>query len=633
MAFIDYETCEPLRIWGRLEPRTRDVDFDEALAARVHDPLWMLSRQWQIGEFQGEDTGSAVLAKLARRITPVGQHEIGPSGGVETENGALPAEARIERLPIDFAPITRAQIGRTFLLLLEEVAAVASPAPTLPLDPLVYRAILRTAFGILPDAEPDGDDLVARARARVGARARRTTAALAGRAVDGVRLYEALRISRPGLPGELAPAAQEHVPILEAAAARFRAWFEELYPAPPTTGDGWDAAQLEYRSACTLPTQDGDVRLSLTEHATGHLDWWSYDQDASVPGQPGSTTDVRSVIPAPASFAGMPNPRWWQFEDSAVDLGHFRAHATDLARIVVAEFTLVYGNNWFVVPYRQPVGTLAEIEGIVVTDVFGQRTLVEPAVGASTGSWSSWDLFSLSPRSSADATALGQHLFLPSTLGHVIEAEPHETVTLVRDESANMVWGVERRIADGLGGGQDGVESARRFTATLQALVDEREQAALDAAAALAVVPAAGAAPAPTTPVATPALRYRLGTEVSESWIPFVPVHVGTGSRAIQLQRAAMPRITDPAAGPQRIRPRTSILRQGLTDDDAPNPPPYYLHEEEVPRTGVTVSGALRRTRWIDGRTVIWHGRTASTGRGEVDSGLRFDVVEPVELG
>ena len=58
------------------------------------------------------------------------------------------------------------------------------------------------------------------------------------------------------------------------------------------------------------------------------------------------------MIPAPAEFAGMPNPRWWQFEDAAVDLGTFRAQATDLAKIVVAEFALVYGNNWLVVPVR-----------------------------------------------------------------------------------------------------------------------------------------------------------------------------------------------------------------------------------------------------------------------------------------
>ena len=30
---------------------------DRALRAEVRDPLWMLTRQWQMGEFQGDDAG------------------------------------------------------------------------------------------------------------------------------------------------------------------------------------------------------------------------------------------------------------------------------------------------------------------------------------------------------------------------------------------------------------------------------------------------------------------------------------------------------------------------------------------------------------------------------------------------
>ena len=62
--------CEPLRVWNRLEPRARQVDFDRVLQAEIRDPLWMLGRQWQFGEFKGEDTGSAILAKLALRHNP-----------------------------------------------------------------------------------------------------------------------------------------------------------------------------------------------------------------------------------------------------------------------------------------------------------------------------------------------------------------------------------------------------------------------------------------------------------------------------------------------------------------------------------------------------------------------------------
>lgn len=50
MAFMHPETCEPLRIWTRVEPRARQVEFDGVLRATVHDSMWMLARQWQLGE-------------------------------------------------------------------------------------------------------------------------------------------------------------------------------------------------------------------------------------------------------------------------------------------------------------------------------------------------------------------------------------------------------------------------------------------------------------------------------------------------------------------------------------------------------------------------------------------------------
>ena len=50
--------------WNRLEGRTRAEDFDRALKAEVRDALWMLSRQWQMGEFEGEDGGSPVSVRL-----------------------------------------------------------------------------------------------------------------------------------------------------------------------------------------------------------------------------------------------------------------------------------------------------------------------------------------------------------------------------------------------------------------------------------------------------------------------------------------------------------------------------------------------------------------------------------------
>ena len=42
--------------------------MNTGLQARLYDPLWLLARQWQIGEFQGEDNGSPAVGAVARRV-------------------------------------------------------------------------------------------------------------------------------------------------------------------------------------------------------------------------------------------------------------------------------------------------------------------------------------------------------------------------------------------------------------------------------------------------------------------------------------------------------------------------------------------------------------------------------------
>jgi hypothetical protein len=50
--------------WNRLEGHPRTNNFDRALRAEVRDGLWMITKQWQMGEIRGSDAGSPVFAKL-----------------------------------------------------------------------------------------------------------------------------------------------------------------------------------------------------------------------------------------------------------------------------------------------------------------------------------------------------------------------------------------------------------------------------------------------------------------------------------------------------------------------------------------------------------------------------------------
>ena len=53
-----------IKAYNRLELRARTADFDRSLKAEVRDPLWLLTRQWQYGEFQGEDSATAAYSKF-----------------------------------------------------------------------------------------------------------------------------------------------------------------------------------------------------------------------------------------------------------------------------------------------------------------------------------------------------------------------------------------------------------------------------------------------------------------------------------------------------------------------------------------------------------------------------------------
>jgi hypothetical protein len=108
-------------MWNRIEGRPRSTkNFDRALKAEVRDALWMLSRQWQMGEFEGDDAGSPVLAKLRLDTTQLTKYQA-DDRGVQPMPDDIPLEAQVEQkaLPhsVWLGPISldlRLMAGRLF---------------------------------------------------------------------------------------------------------------------------------------------------------------------------------------------------------------------------------------------------------------------------------------------------------------------------------------------------------------------------------------------------------------------------------------------------------------------------------------------------------------------------------------
>ena len=79
--------------YTRLEPRQRERDFEAGFAAAVHDPAWFLARQWQMGEYQGENASSPVLGSYVLQSDPM------RSASPDVDPTIIPAEAIVESEP------------------------------------------------------------------------------------------------------------------------------------------------------------------------------------------------------------------------------------------------------------------------------------------------------------------------------------------------------------------------------------------------------------------------------------------------------------------------------------------------------------------------------------------------------
>ena len=83
--------------WTRLEPRVRRDEPSAGLEARVRDPLWMLARQWQVGEFTAEDAGSPLQVRARVERAPLTRYFPGPLPEAATQgepDDPEPAPAR-----------------------------------------------------------------------------------------------------------------------------------------------------------------------------------------------------------------------------------------------------------------------------------------------------------------------------------------------------------------------------------------------------------------------------------------------------------------------------------------------------------------------------------------------------------
>jgi hypothetical protein len=385
----------------RLEPQAQALDLDAGFAAAIHDPLWFLGRQWQMGEHQGENASSPVWIDytLHSRTITAADARFDPS--------IVPAEAIVESEVNDWWTLgRRIRIGRR--LAATHPALLAQPELTLVAPPPPYERFHGQLDGLA----------VWQARVPLG--------------IDDGE-FGAI------IPPERAPAWQDEALLYQQTVDNaFRAGDRRLVvqrhrggrmdwssvdAAPVANGEAPAAAPLIEEEGAALPTQ-------LHYPGAPADRWWQFE-DAQV--DPGTYAPDSAHTPTAflTDLIVSHSNDWFLFPVSS-PAGHRAGQVVAIAAMQVHDgFGRVYASNAIdevtalpVWPGLQPPSdwTLFKVDGLrLANELENEGVAGHPGLASS-------DL------------VLWHVAELP------LESTPLEQVQFGLDEAANLLWAVERIV-------------------------------------------------------------------------------------------------------------------------------------------------------------------------------------------
>jgi hypothetical protein len=481
--------------WTRLEPQSISGDPRPGAEARIADPLWMLGRQWQFGELEGEDVGTPVAVHVRRRGLPVTAWAPATDGGAEPRWRAWPQAALLDEL-VEHIPTPAADRGVRF-------RAESGAQLQHELQAAGHAAAAAAALAAYPlSAPPDPSDPTG----ALDPTADRLLAVLGGSVPDGALAEEALV---GGEPDWVASAANPDE--VRTIVADWLAWMRGF----PDAGGTWSTPRLEHSFWLRCGHGADQVVLRADEFGGGPVRWhdlkWEPSIRVNLDGDDtleAGDAAALNLLASPLRYPGMPAQRYWQLEDGSVDVSAIEAQPHDLARLCLAEFALATGDDWLSVPVDATAGGLTQILEVSYTTTFGERVVVSEA-GESRRARG----FRMYEISGVDGSTLNGVLLPPVAAG-TLEGPPVEEVLFLRDEAANMAWAVERVVAGRSGDSRQRSDEPRPAPPAVPDDVQPRD------------------------------LVYRLQTQVPSHWIPLVPI--ATGYAQVGLRKGAMERDGQP---------------------------------------------------------------------------------------
>lgn len=627
----------------RVETSAKDENNSDALAMRIADPLWMLGRQWQMGEFLGEDNGSPIQVEIKARKEHLNQyafpkvirddkhvditrfHEFEKEAdkwesihvlseeeleeeSEEESPTQLPPEVVVERMDIPIHTLRdKVRIGQ----MLEQLI-IDNGKDNLDLrmedtweSSLKTIPALRKAYE-LNDTRWHGQELPN----SIDKKSNRFLKLMQGKVIDGGKIMETLA------------ALKLAITDLEGVLDKLEAWYKKLFsqPEPIKEEEGqkenssWCAHELAYKFK--LSSKDEKQKIYAPDYQSGHLDWYSFDKseiDSLPSNEPSNEEKEDYFFPTNVSFIGMPDKRLFSFEEGKIDLSKMNLDTPDLLQLMLLDFSMVSGSDWFTVPLKMELGQACWVESIEVVDVFGVTTTIKNGLeydnegkpkkdengdiiskGAivNENPLKVWDVFKIRDASSEGTKGIYEEkehfLYLTPAATMRQESAPVEELLFMRDEYANLVWAVENKIPNAIGQAVNGYDLHLELYKTF----DDLES---------------------TSDSELP--QYKLASTVPTNWIPYLPQRMQ--DHQIELHQAVMVSNQEHQAG-KDLHPLTHLAGADID----------VVREEAIPRAGVRVQLTKQRIRWTDGRTYVWLGRKVLAGRGEGNSGLRFDYLK-----
>lgn len=437
----------------------------------------------------------------------------------------------------------------------------------------------------LLEAEP-GDWWTIGRRVRLGF----VAAALLGAAERAAHRFAVLPAPYDGLVGEVDGRSVAEAGLLPGHAI----WAE--VPAP--LADRWSSRTLDYTGAFVA---DGTA-LEAPAHDGGDVDWFTVD--GVVEAAPETAAERRLVVPSRLDYPGAPNPRWWELENRAVDIGGFAPDRAHLATMLLVDVAVAHSDDWFAFHVPVPVGrassgVLVTLDEVTVRDSFDQ---VWPLAAPPASGPDGWSLFHTAGL--AETQLVVWPVAVAPSAGPLLD-----DVLIGIDEDANLAWAVELR-ADGV-----------------QLLPDAATDAALRE----------------TTATGTRDFHYLPSTTLPAHWHAYQRVRQGDPAFDPAFDPAGDPAV-DPGAGDGRSGHwRQAVVADLTGPQPVPRPGPvsamvggpsgegiglgHELDPRAIPSNGVRLRRRALLARDTLGRPVLWVERSAVPVSGPPTSHLRFDVL------